>query len=418
MTKKIKFQRKNSKGIVEQETEITPDMSRIAMIQMLIPLGLQAIEDLLQEEVLQLAGERYSRGDNPYQRWGENPGSAFLGDQKVSVQIPRVRDTQKKKEVPLRSYQELQSPKHIDDMVMKRVINGLSTRKYELAAMSVPETFGIKKSSVSKKFIKVSSKKLKELLERDLSGEDIIAIFMDGKMFAEMDMITALGITMDGRKIILGFVESGSENHKICFEFIQNLIDRGLSTKNEILFVVDGSKGLWKGIKKALKEKAVVQRCQWHKRENVVSYLPKKDQARFRKKLQKAYEKTSYKLAKEELVKIEKELRLLNESAVNSLLEGLEETLTLHRLGIFTELGRSFKTTNCLESINRQIGIYTDRVSTWKNSNQRQRWMAIALLEIEPRLRIVMGHKHLWKLRENMKQKAEGSEKIVAENAA
>ena len=285
MTKKIKFQRKNSKRIVEQEIEILQDDSRVAMIQMLIPLGLQAIESLLQEEILGLVGDRYSRGDNPIQRWGNNPGSAYLGDQKVSVKVPRIRNMKTKKEVPLQNYQALQSPKIIDDLVMKRVINGLSTRKYQEAAMSVPETFGIKKSSISNKFIKASARKLKAFLERDLSGEDIVAIFMDGKSMAEMDMIVALGITIDGKKIILGFIESGSENHKICGDFVHNLLDRGLCIKNEILFVVDGSKGLWKGIKNVLKEKAVMQRCQWHKRENVVSYLPKSEQVRFRGKL-------------------------------------------------------------------------------------------------------------------------------------
>lgn len=418
MTKKIKFQRKNSKRIVEQEIEILQDDSRVAMIQMLIPLGLQAIESLLQEEILGLVGDRYSRGDNPIQRWGNNPGSAYLGDQKVSVKVPRIRNMKTKKEVPLQNYQALQSPKIIDDLVMKRVINGLSTRKYQEAAMSVPETFGIKKSSISNKFIKASARKLKAFLERDLSGEDIVAIFMDGKSMAEMDMIVALGITIDGKKIILGFIESGSENHKICGDFVHNLLDRGLCIKNEILFVVDGSKGLWKGIKNVLKEKAVMQRCQWHKRENVVSYLPKSEQVRFRGKLQKAYQKPTYKEAKEELGKIEKELKLLNESAVKSLLEGLEETLTIHRLGLFPLLGTSFKTTNCLESINRQIGIYTDRVSYWKNSNQRQRWLATALTEIEPRLRLVKGHKHLRRLREMMRPQLEKNQVSETKSAA
>lgn len=161
-----------------------------------------------------------------------------------------------------------------------------------------------------------------------------------------------------------------------------------------------------------------MQRCQWHKLENVVSYLPKSEQVRFRRKLQKAYQKPTYKEAKEELGKIEKELKLLNESAVKSLLEGLEETLTIHRLGLFPLLGTSFKTTNCLESINRQIGIYTDRVSYWKNSNQRQRWLASALTEIEPRLRLVKGHKHLRRLREMMKPELEKNKVSETKNAA
>ena len=404
MTKKVNFQRKNSKGFVEQKTEIRSDISRVTLIQMLIPLGLKAIEDALQEEITNLVGNRYSRESNTLQRWGSNPGSAYLGDQKVSVKVPRVRDSKANKEVPLKTYEDLQSPLVINDLVLRRVINGLSMRKYEEATLSIPETFGIKKSTVSKKFITASSKKLKELLGRDLSGEDFIAIFVDGKTFSDMDMIVALGITMEGIKKPLGFIESGSENSKVCGDFINQLIDRGLNIGNEILFIIDGARGLYKGIKSILKDKAIIQRCQWHKRENIVSYLPKSEHVRFRKKLQSAYEKPSYKEAKEQLLKIGKELKLMNESAMNSLLEGLEETLTLHRLDVFPELGRSFKTTNCIENVNRQIGIYTGRVSYWKNSNQRQRWMASSLLETEPRLNKVQGCKHLGKLRDRMQR--------------
>jgi transposase-like protein len=190
-----------------------------------------------------------------------------------------------------------------------------------------------------------------------------------------------------------------------------------LKIDNEILFIIDGAKGLKKGIKSILKEKAMIQRCQWHKRENIVAYLPKNEQKRIRKKLQNAYKCPTYKSAMDELNKIKKELKLMNESAVTSLEEGLEETLTLHKLSLYKELGTSFKTTNCIENINRQMEQYTGRVCYWKNSNQRQRWVATALLEIEPKLRKVKGHKYLKTLRERMRQineKAINYEKNVA----
>ena len=152
-----------------------------------------------------------------------------------------------------------------------------------------------------------------------------------------------------------------------------------------------------------LGEKAIIQRCQWHKRENVVSYLPKKHQATFRRKLQAAYEAPTYNAAKKKLQSIRNELKLINESAASSLDEGLEETLTLHRLGLFKQLGRSFKSTNCIENLNRQIEAYLKRVCRWHNSNQRRRWIASALIEISPRLNKVCGHKSLLLLREKMK---------------
>ena len=213
--------------------------SRIELIQMLIPLGLQAIEAELQSEVSKIAGARYTRTDPDFKRWGCNEGSVFLGDQKVSVRVPRVRDVLHGKEVPLGSYQGFQNPGSIDEVVFKRLINGISTRKYEKAALEVPATFGIKKSSISRKFIKASARKLKECLERDLSGYDIVSIFIDGKGFAENEIIVALGITLTGEKVILGFIESSTENARVCRDFMNELINRGLNTDNEILFVID-----------------------------------------------------------------------------------------------------------------------------------------------------------------------------------
>ncbi len=381
-----------------------PGASRIELIQMLIPLGLQAVEAELQSEVIQIAGGRYSRDLPQFKRWGHNGGSVYLGDQKVSIEVPRVRDVLKDKEVCLTSYREFQNPRKIDETIFSRVINGISSRKYEKAVQDVPATFGIKKSSVSRKFIRASARKLKECLERDLSGHDILAIFIDGKSFADNQIIIALGITLEGKKIVLGFIESSTENHRVCQDFLNGLMDRGLNTENEILFIIDGAKGLHKGIRRVLSDKAVIQRCQWHKRENVLKYLDKSHQSHFRRKLQAAYEQPTYEAAKKRLGQIKKELAFINQSAVNSLQEGLEETLTLHRLGLFKQLGESFKTTNCIESIMRQVGIYTDRIGYWKNSDQRQRWVGTALQEIEPNLRKVKGYRHLGELRETMKK--------------
>lgn len=378
--------------------------SRAALIQMLIPIALEAVNEELQSEVSRLAGIRYGRSGGPLRRWGHNPGSVCLGGQKVSVKVPRVRNGVDGREIPLKSYKALRDTGIIEDSALGMVLNGLSQRKYAKAATVVPETFGIKHSSVSRRFIRASARKLRELMERDLSGEDIVSIFVDGKRFAENGIIIALGVRVDGEKRLLGFIESGSENHRVCGDFINGLIERGLKVDDGILFVIDGSKGLHKGIKEALGGRAFVQRCQWHKRENVLKYLDKKHHDYFRIKLQRAYEEPSYEKAKGRIAIVRKELGLINESAVKSLDEGLEETLTLHRLGMFKKLGRSFKTTNCLESVNRQLGMYTGRVCRWQNSSQRQRWVAAALLEIEPSLRKVNGYKHLMELRDVMKR--------------
>ncbi len=295
----------------------------------------------------------------------------------------------------------------IDKLNVARVLGGLCQGRYEEASICIPETFGIKKSSVSRRFVKATAKTLKKLLHRDLSKEEIVAIFLDGKYLNEYGMIIALGVRLDGSKMVLGFIETASENGEVCRDFLEGLQERGLRVDDGLLFIIDGSKGMKKAIEEVFKEKAFVQRCQWHKRENVVGYLAKDKQEFFREKLQSAYAQESYEKAKEELLKIKKELKLINESAVNSLEEGFEETLTLHRLGVFGELGISLKTTNVLESINSQIESATKRVKYWKNSNQRQRWVALALLDIEPRLRRIKNYKYLPRLKEIMKQKVQ-----------
>lgn len=391
---------KAQKSVQELERD-TGFESRMAMIQQLIPLGLKAVEAELQQEITALAGARFSRGGD-VKRWGENPGSVFLGDQKVATAVPRLRNLRTKTEVQLKAYERLQSPQLIDEMALSRVINGMSQKNYSKAAISVSETFGIKKTSVCRRFIRASSKKLKQLSERDLSQYDIVAIFMDGKWFADNEIVIALGVTIEGDKVILGFVETATENHKICKDFLLGLRDRGLNLDQEILFIVDGGKGLHKGVREVMREKAIIQRCQWHKRENVLSYLDKANQEIFKRKLQAAYELPTYEKAKARLEAIKRELQLINQSAVTSLEEGLEETLTLHRLGMFTKLGTSFKTTNCVENVNKHLATKTDRVDRWQNSNQRQRWVASALLEIEPDLRKVKQHENLKELRKIM----------------
>src|SRR5208282_1156602 len=152
-----------------------------------------------------VGGERYDRTDGDLRRWGQNPGSVCLGDQKLKINVPRVRDVRADEEVPLRSYERLQNPGHLDEVALSRVINGISQGKYERAAEHVPETFGIKKSSISKKFIRASARRLEEFMNRSLAGYDIVAIFIDGKHFAENEMVIALGITIEGDKILLGF---------------------------------------------------------------------------------------------------------------------------------------------------------------------------------------------------------------------
>ena len=381
--------------------------TRITLIQALIPLGLEQLSKDLQEEVAVLAGARYSRqgGVTGVSRWGKQRGSVYMQDVKVPVTVPRIRDTITGAEVPLQTYKRLQKQYRGDEKLMKRVLSGLSCRNYEDCVEAVPGVFGLKPTTVSRRYIRASAKKLKELMERRLEGYDIVAMFVDGKTFADDEIVMALGVTIDGKKVILGMVQTGTENERVLSRFFEEFKDRGLDYSNGILFVIDGAKGFVKAVKKSFGEYAEIHRCHWHKRENVVSYLPKGKKDEYRRKLQAAYEKPTYDEAKEELKKIRSDLKCLNESAAGSLDEGFEETLTLHRLGLFRELGISFKTTNCIESVMSMVERKTNRVTYWKNSSQKMRWVATSLLDIEPRLRTVKGYKHLPMLRAALQSK-------------
>lgn len=377
--------------------------TKAELIQMLIPLGLQAVNETLQKEVESLAGIKHSR-DSAASRWGKQPGSVYLGCEKFRIEVPRLRDTDSNSEVSLQSYNRFQNPRILDEGLFKKVLLGLSAGRYEETARSIPEAFGLSKSSVSRRFIRASKKKLHEFLSRRLDKEDIVAIFVDGKSFHDDGIITACGVTLEGKKVILGFVQSATENGTVLKEFFESLIQRGLSFKEGLLFVVDGSKGILKAVKDVFKGYALIQRCQWHKRENILSYLSKSRQMEFKEKLVDAHHKATYEDAKASLSKIRRELVMLNQSAAASLDEGLEETLTLHRLGLFDKLGTSFKTTNVMESIQARIGQHTDKVDHWKNSDQKHRWIAASLLDIEPRLRRVKGMRYLPHLRAAIKK--------------
>lgn len=396
----VKVRRARVKEICDRGLKQMDVDMKIELIQALIPVGLWHVKEVLEEEVRSLAGERYKRRGVPgYDRWGSQGGSVYLSDQKLPILVPRVRDRRGGKEVRLKSYERLQEPRGADEGVLRRVLHGLSCRNYEECAEAVPEAFGLSGSTISRRYIRVSAKALKELCERRLEGYDFVALILDGKSFGADEMILVLGITVKGEKILLGFIQAGTENERVGLEMLQGLLERGLEMEEGFLCVIDGSKGLRKAVYEVFGNKALVQRCQWHKRENVVSYLPKAMQASMRRKLQEAYEEPIYERAKERLLKIRKELQLLNRSAANSLDEGCEETLTLHRLGLLRECGISFKTTNCIESLMALIGQKTDKVDYWKNSDQKHRWLAAALLDIEPRLRKVKGYRYLPQLR-------------------
>lgn len=386
---------------LEELTEQPADV-QLALLRHHLELARLFAKGLLTQEVIETAGERYSR-EKPhggrYSRWGKNPGSVKIGDEKVPIGVPRMVDNETGETFSPEIYDELRELPAIDDRLQDSVLLGLSTGDYGRVASTLAGGFGLSQSSVSRAFIERSAEALETFENRSLEEQDILALIVDGKHVAGEQMIIALGVTLGGEKIPLGFVQASSEAHKPIVGLFRGLIARGLSVEDGLLCVVDGGKGLRKAIDVAFGKFALVQRCQWHKRENVTSYLNKQQGRTYRKKLQRAYQKPTYEEAKAALMEIHAELMGLNRSAANSLMEGFEETLTLHRLGVFEEVGRTLKTTNVIESLNSQVGKYIGKVKRWHHSEQRHRWMALALLEAEQHMRRVAGYRDLPKLR-------------------
>ena len=308
----------------EEYRELEVD-AKVEMIRSLVPLGLMHVHELLDDEVKALAGERYARKDELERgrRHGSNPGTVGLAGQRVPIRVPRVRGIGGG-EIPLRSYEELSHGGEVNDLLLKRVLYGISCRNYETASEAIPGAIGLSSSTVSRGFVQASAAKLREMQERDLSSEDVVALFLDGKMFADATMVVALGVTLSGEKRFLGFVETDTENAQVLTPFLRSLLERGLDISQGLLVIIDGGKGLHAAVKKAFRKRVLIQRCQWHKRENVVSYLSKGEQASLRKRLQWAYNRPEYKEALAALEQLHGELEERNQSAAGSLEEGLQ----------------------------------------------------------------------------------------------
>lgn len=221
MPKVNKTKRKNQ----GQSTAAFDFDSEVSLIQAFIPLGIMAVEELLYKEVEALAGpphHRKAKGDFPGYRWGSNPGSVFFGDNKVKVKVPRVRDRKTDTEIPLGSYQALQDKQKIRAQMLGRLLGGLSCRRYSECAPLVPEVFGLSASSLSRHFMEGTEAKLEAFTTRQLK-DDYVALFIDGKTFAKQQIIIALGVTMAGEKVPVGFIQGTTEHHRVCMDLLNDL---------------------------------------------------------------------------------------------------------------------------------------------------------------------------------------------------
>ena len=277
-------------------------------------------------------------------------------------------------------------------------------RDYASTVEQVVEGHGISRSAVSRRVIKVTAEAMEEFYSRRLDDREFVVIMIDGISIKDSENIVALGIDTWGKKLPLGVRQGATENHTVCTELLEELIERGLSPDSDYLFVIDGSKALCKAIRKLYGKNVPIQRCQIHKRRNVKDKLPKKHQTRIDTELAAAYGMNNVTDGLRALEKVFDELVKLSEPAVGSLMEGMEETLTVHKLRLGADLKRMLSTTNSIESMFSMAQRYKRNVKRWKNYEHIERTLVTTLLEAERRFRRVRGCRELKDLKKRIQE--------------
>jgi putative transposase len=379
---------------------------------------LQLMDLLMQEEVRELAGERSERQSaRTANRWGSERGFCVVMGQKVPIQRPRVRTTDDK-EVRLGSYEMFHRGEPLTETVWEKLMLGLSTRNYGQAIRQFTEAYGLEKSAVSEHFIEASRAKLKTMMGRRLDKTRLCALLIDATPFQGQQMVAALGIDEHGRKMILGIRQGATENATVVGELLGDLVERGLDFTEPRLYILDGGKALSAAVKKHAGESAAIQRCQVHKRRNVLDHLTDEQKPAVSKKLNAAYALVEYGAAKEALHTLHRELMDLNPSAARSLGEGMEETLTIHRLHLPAQLRKTMASTNVIESAFSIVEKVCKNVKRWHGGDQRERWVGSGLLVAENQFRRITGYKLIPVLMEELKALSPSKAAVVKRRMA
>lgn len=414
-TKKSKQAARQISGIFENDPSLL-DMFAIrqfgksAFDDLHKRLGVMIVESIFQMEREELTGPDYNPKTSDIYKWGYQGGSVFIGDQKAKVRRPRIQGPDG--EMPIPSYEKLKESGVFSDELMAKLMAGISGRQYKSTVTKAAEAFGVSPSSVSRHFVKASAKKLKDFVERDLSNFEPFAIMLDTVHRGGVAFIVALGINTVGEKKVLGFWEGATENSTIAVELFNDLEKRKLRLTDRVIFITDGGSGIIKALRDRFGKHLLHQRCTIHKNRNVQRHLAKKYRAKAKVMFTKAIEHASYADAKAELLKMEKWLRGINPSSANSLLEGLEEILTLHRLNVPEELRRILSTTNGIENL---FSTTRHREKNIKNysPNYRgkpvkeklsQRWLATVFLTAETGFRKVKGFADIKNVQANIEK--------------
>ncbi len=356
----------------------------------MLEIGRLTVETIMYMEREEMAGPDYHPTSPELYKWASQRGSVYLGDQKISVEHPRLRGPEG--EVPLKTYEQLKQRGGFSEELVAKVLRGMSARKYEETVTEAAKAFGVSPSSVSRHLVEATAKQLAQFRERRLDDFQVFSMFLDTVHRGGQAFVVALGIDQEGRKVPLGFWEGATENHEICEELLADLERRGLKLSKRVLWVTDGGAGIIKALKDRYGKKLIHQRCTIHKDRNIQRHLPKRYRKEAHRLFTTALEQNSYRDAKKMLEDFERWLREINESAADSLLEAIEEVLALHKLKVPALLRKTLHSTNPIESMFSMVRDCESNIKRYRNSKMRQRWLAAVLLHCEQRFKRVKGH--------------------------
>ena len=402
----------NSLAVPEQVSiameQIAADMQE-GLLALAVGAGLQVMAQLMEADVTAVCGPRGKHDpDRAAVRHGTERGSVTLGGRRVPVTRPRVRAADGTGELAVPAYELFTGTELLGRMALERMLAGVSTRRYPVALEPVGQRIeeqsrSTSKSAVSRKFVTMTETALTDLLAKDLSEVDLVALMIDGVHFADHLCVVALGIDIQGTKHPLALVEGSTENTTLVRGLLVGLRERGLDTTKPILAVLDGAKALAAAVKEVF-DHPVIGRCQIHKVRNVGDHLPKKMRGPVEKRIRAAYRAGSALEAEAQLVALAKELDKTHPGAAGSLREGMNETLTVLRLDVPPTLARTLRSTNAIESMISISRDHARNIKRWRDGQMALRWCAAGMVEASTQFRRVNGHLHLPALRASLER--------------
>jgi putative transposase len=371
--------------------------TRAHLLEWMQAQGLVALQEVFAAEAAAVAGPKGKhQAERTHHHWGRTATELTVGGRRIQVGRPRVRSTTGQETV-LPSVAAWQDRDPLTARVLEQILLGVSTRGYAGSLEAGPPgapSRGTSRSAVSRTLRGRMTGALTAQLGQRLDELELLALFLDGVVVAGQTVIVVLGLTRDGEKKPLGLRLGSTENAVLCTELLQDLLARGLSLGERVLCVIDGGKGLRKAVQDVLGTAAVIQRCQVHKVRNLLAQVPKARQVYVRAMLRRAYRAASADAARRQLRTLATWLEANGHvDAAASLREGLEETLTVLKLGLPLRLRRFLATTNCIENVMGTVRRVTRNIKRWRDGAMIRRWVGLALGRAATGFRRIKGHR-------------------------